>query len=178
MAEPSGSNGNVLAAPVVGIANEVWNQAAHSIRVDTSGYPPMVSKTVTYAAGANGTGDYDGTDMPDPLFTVSGQVMVAIIGVCSTTLTGAAATLKVGNATTTTRYIPSFTATTLTAGGTVDSTGLVTAGTAPVTTPNQTAFDTESIIATIGTADITAGVITYYCFYRPLSVGATVVAAA
>lgn len=35
MAEPAGSNGNTLAAPVVGVLNDVWDQASHSLRSGT-----------------------------------------------------------------------------------------------------------------------------------------------
>lgn len=137
----------------------------------------VVSKTVTYAGGTtNAPGNVAGTGNPNHDFTVTGQCLVAIIGVVSTTFVGTSATLKVGNATTTTRYMPSLTATTLVAGSTWDSTGLVTAGTAPKITPAQVAFNGEIIEDLTATANITAGVITYYCFYLPLSAGAKVVA--
>lgn len=177
MAEPKGDNGNTLAAPSVGILNDVWNQATHSIRVDSSGYTSNASKTVTYAgATPNDPGDFDGSGNPVNLFSVTGNVMVAVIAVCGTTLTGAGGTISVGVSGSTARFIPVTTGTTITAGRTVDITGLVAAGTAPVTTPNQAATNGQTIIGTVGTADVTAGSLTYYAFYRPLSAGATVTA--
>lgn len=136
----------------------------------------LVSKTVTYTNGANANGDFDGSGNPQNLFTITGQVLVAVIAVCSTSLTGASATIAVGNATSAARYLPQQTATNITAGKTWDITGLVSAGTAPNRTPNQVAFNTENIIATVGTADVTAGVLTYYAYWLPLSSGATLVA--
>lgn len=131
----------------------------------------VVPKAVTFtgAAGAGAIGTIN-------LFTVTGQVLMAIIGVSGTTPVGTGATIKVGNSTTTTRYLASETATNLVAGDTQDITGIVSAGTAPVTTPNQLGANTEVVIATIATANITAGQITYYLFYKPLSAGASVVA--
>lgn len=147
-----------------------------SLRTEPGGLGQFASKTVTYANGANANGDFDGSGNPQNLFTVTGQVLVAIIAVCGTSLTGASATIAVGNSTTAARYLPQQTATTITVGKTWDITGLVTAGTAPKTTPSQAALNTENIIATVGTADITAGVITYYAYWVPLSPGATLVA--
>jgi hypothetical protein len=168
------------------VAKEVANGLQLPVKavVNPDGTPitstsyPLAAKTVTYAGGTtNDPGDFDGTGSPQTLFTVTGQCLVAVIAECSTTLTGASATLRVGNSTTNTRYLPSTTGTTITAGKTLDLSGLVSAGTAPNTTPNQVAFDSEAIIATVGTADITAGVVTYYCFWKPLSAGAHVTAA-
>lgn len=135
-------------------------------------YAKQVSKAVTFTGAAS-----LGAIGTVPLFTVSGQVLLAVVAVCSTNLAGATATHRVGNSTTTNRYQAQVTATNIVAGDTIDLSGEVAAGTAPGTTPNQVAFNAESVIATIGTAAISAGVLTYYCFYRPLSAGATVSAA-
>lgn len=137
-----------------------------------STYSQTVAKTVTFT-GASGVGA-TGTVA---LFAVTGQVLLSVVAVCSTSLVGATATHRVGNSTTTNRYQAQVTATNIVAGDTIDLSGEVSPGTAPGTTPNQIAFSSESVIATIGTAGITAGVLTYYCFYRPLSAGATVTAA-
>lgn len=170
-------------AGMVAVQNPAFAGQSGVVVVNPDGsstsFTSSVAKTVTYAGGTtNDPGDFDGTDNPDPLFTVSGQVLLAVIAVCSVSLTGASATLAVGKSGSTARYLPSTTGTTIVAGKTLDSTGLVAAGTAPITTPNQVAFDGESVIATVGTADVTAGVVTYYAFFKPLSAGATVVAAA
>lgn len=132
----------------------------------------VVTKAITFDGTAN-----KGATGTVPLFTITGQALVAIVAVCSTSLVGATATHRVGNATTTNRYQAQVTATNIVAGDTIDLSGEVSAGTAVGTTPNQAALNSESIIATVGTAAITAGVVTYYCFYRELSKNASVAAA-
>lgn len=160
------------------IINDVYDSIAHQLRVGPSGGGQVVSKQITYAgATPNDPGNFGGTGTPYNLFTVTGQVLLAVIAVCSTTLTGASGTVSVGVTSSVTRFIPTTTGTTITAGRTVDLTGLVTAGTAPNVTPNQAATDAQVLIGTTGTANITAGVLTFYCFYRALSSGATVTAA-
>ena len=172
---PLGSNGNADASTASGVLNDVWDELAHALRIGPAGGGLVVSKSITFAGGTlNDPGDFDGTGTPWTLWTVTGNVLLAIIGVCSTTLTGAAGTLAVGVSGSTNRFIPVTTGTTIVAGRTVDITGLVAAGTAPNTTPNQAATNGQVIIGSTGTADLTAGVITFYCFYRPLSAGASV----
>lgn len=131
----------------------------------------LVAKTITFdgTAGNGATGTVN-------LFKITGQVLLSVIAVCSTGLAGATATHKVGNATTTNRYQAQVTATNIAAGDTIDLSGEVSAGTAPGTTPNQVAFNAETVIATIATAGVSAGTLTYYCFYRELSRNATVAA--
>jgi hypothetical protein len=126
--------------------------------------------TFTGAAGLGATGTI-------PLFTVTGQALVCVIAACSVNLAGATATHKVGNSGSTARYQAQVTATNIIAGDTIDLSGEVSAGTAVGKTPNQLAFNAESIIATIATAGITAGVLDYYCVWFPLSDDALVVAA-
>lgn len=167
----TGDNGNPQASPAVGVLNDVWDGIGHFLRVGPAGSGLSVSKAVTFtgAAGLGAVGTVS-------LFTVNGQVLIDIIAVCGTTLVGTSATIAVGNSTSTARYLPQQTATNITAGKTWDITGLVTAGTAPNTTPNQVASNAEVVIATVATANITAGQLTFYAFYRPLTAGATVTA--
>lgn len=167
----TGSNGNPDAVNEVAVLNDVWDAIAHQLRVGPAGGGIVVPKAVTLSNVAGG-----GAIGTVGLFTVTGQVLLDIIAVCGTTLVGTSATIAVGNSGSTARYLPQQTATNITAGKTWDITGLVTAGTAPNTTPNQAAVNAESVIATIATANITAGQLTFYAFYRPLSAGATVVA--
>lgn len=172
-----GINGNTDFGSTASILSDVWDQNSHTLRLGAGSGSLVASKAVTYSGGTlNDVGDFDGTGTPYNLFTVTGQCLVAVIAVCSTTLTGASGTMSVGVTGSVTRFLPTTTGTTITAGRTVDITGLVAAGTAPVITPNQATTNGQVIIGTTATADITAGVLTFYCFYKPLSVGATVVA--
>ncbi len=112
-----------------------------------------------------------GSDGFTNLFTVSGDVLMAVIGVCQTSLAGATATLKVGFSGNTAALVPQFTATSLAAHGVIDSTGITTS--APKTTP-AVVSSSQNVIATPATAAISGGKVNYYCFYIPLSAGATV----
>lgn len=111
-----------------------------------------------------------------PLFTITGDVLYAVIGICKTSLTGAGAKGEVGFAGNLAAAIPQFTAASLTANKIIDSTGIITPGTAPKTTPALAAAD-QTLEFTETDADITAGVIHFYCVYIPLSAGAKVTAA-
>jgi hypothetical protein len=106
------------------------------------------------------------------LFTVTGNVLVTVWGICDTSLTGATATIEVGVAGNTAALIAQTTATDLDDGDNwIDATPEVGVSAVP------SAFivnDGADIILTIATAAVTAGVIDFYCTFRPLSAGADV----
>jgi len=106
------------------------------------------------------------------LFTVTGNVLVSVFGVCDTNLAGAA-TFEVGVASNTAQLIAQIAnATTLDDGDVyVDADTEVGAGAIPAM---QVLNDGTDIILTIGAADVTAGVVDFYCLYRPLSSDASV----
>lgn len=138
----------------------------------------MVYKVMTFAgATANDPGDYDGTGNPATLFTVTGAVIVRLIAVCDTNLEGASATVEVGITGSTASLIPLTTATNIDANeiwhdATPDAAiELDSVSTAKILSNGQ------DIIQTVKTANITAGKITYYCLWRPISDGANVEAA-
>ncbi len=66
--------------------------------LDPARYRGPVIKTVTFAgATPNAIGDHDGTGDPVTLYTVTGDVIVKIIAVCTTSLSfDANATIEVG----------------------------------------------------------------------------------
>lgn len=137
----------------------------------------VVKKAGAVFAGgtANGHGDFDGTGNPYSLFVVTGVVEMRIFGVCSVDLAGATATLEVGVASNTAALIAQTTATN------IDQNDIWLSNSPGL---KAQAFGGESfivadatIIETAGTANITAGQIDYYCIWRPISDGATVVAA-
>jgi len=153
------------------------------IKLDGNGRPiygPMfafsVKKSVTFAGGTtNNLGDYDGTGNPATLFTVTGDVLVRVIGICKTTLVGAA-TLEVGVTNATASLLPQITnATTLVENECwADATPTLAES---ITLTYSAIGGGLDIIQTVGTANITAGVIDYYCFWQPLSDDGMVVAA-
>jgi len=142
-----------------------------SYGVVPGGLPFKAVKSRTYT-GTSGLGAQGATT----LFTVTGVVAVRVFGACSVDLVGAG-TLEVGIAGNTAGILAQIAdATTLDAGESyVDGT--------PATLE---AIDFSSgiiiaagqdIIETIGTADITAGALEYYCMWRPYSSNGSVVAA-
>lgn len=117
----------------------------------------------TWTFVEDGTGD----QAAHTLFTVTGNVLVQVFGICDTNLAGAG-TFEVGVAGNTAGIIAQIAdAEDLDDGDIyVDATPGVGAEALPG------AFiinDGADIILTIGTADITAGVVDFYCLWRPLS---------
>lgn len=100
------------------------------------------------------------------LFDVSGSALAAVILIGNADLTGASAQLKVGTAEDDDCFIPATTATSVTKGKTVDKSGVITPGTAPVTTPFAAVVDDDVINLTPATAPITGGSVTAVCFYQ------------
>lgn len=135
-------------------------------------------KTLTFAgAVTNDVGDFDGTGNPATLFTITGDVIVKVIGICVTTLTGAAATLEVGVVGNTAGLIAQTT------GTDIDANEIWHDAT-PDNEIELSSVLLEKIIAngldiinTVATANVTAGVIRYVCLWKPLSVDGNVVAA-
>lgn len=136
----------------------------------------QVSKTMTFDGGtANDPGDYDGTGNPATLFTVTGAVLCRVLAKCTTLLEGATATLEVGTAATTGGIIAQTTATNIDAKEIWhDTSPDNTIEASSVLTEN---IVTDDIIQTVGTANITAGVIEYTCIWYPLTPDSSVVAA-
>lgn len=142
----------------------------------TSPLPFRETKRMTFAGGTtNDPGDFDGTGNPATLFTVTGDVLVYIMGLCKTDLAGAA-TLEIGLVGNTAILLAQIAdATTLDQNENyLDATPAIGEGQAPVFHPISGGLD---IIQTVGSTNITSGVIDYYCFWRPLSSDGLVVAA-
>ncbi|MFA5377150.1 MAG: hypothetical protein WC455_15470 [Dehalococcoidia bacterium] len=141
----------------------------------------LVTKSVTFAgATGNAIGDHDGTGDPATLFTVTGDVIVKIIAVCTTDLTFAAnATIEVGTAAAT--------------GAIIATTDLTTQALAAREIWHDATPDAEiealsvskdfivtdgnDIVLTVGVANVNTGVIVFYCYWTPLSTTGLVVAA-
>lgn len=106
------------------------------------------------------------------LFTVTGNVLVNVFGICDTNLAGAA-TIEVGVAGNTAGLIAQVAdATDLDDGDIwVDATPAVGVEALPGA---KILNDGADIILTIGSTDLTAGVVDFYCVWRPLSAGSKV----
>lgn len=170
-------------ASVTGLLEVVMNaipngtdEAISSIASLFGELPNMVSKRMTFAgATTNDPGDFDGTGNPATLLTVTGDVELIVFGICKTDLAGANATLEVGVASGTAQLIAQTTATS------IDAKMAWNDATPGLTQAKQTSpvivGVSQNVIQTVGTANITTGVIDYYCFWRPLSTDGNVVAA-
>jgi len=121
----------------------------------------LLESTWTFVTGTTGaTGAHT-------LFTVTDNVLVSVFGVCDTNLTGAA-TLEIGVASNTAQLVAQIAdATTLDDGDVyVDAATEVGAGAIPAP---QVINDGTDIILTIGSTAVTAGVVDFYCLWRPLN---------
>lgn len=110
-------------------------------------------------------------------FTVTGTVLVKIFGVCQTLMdSGGAATIELGISGNTAALIAQTTATDLDQYETwQDATPEANPGAVDLTGRTFVITNGADVILTVGTADLTAGVIDFYCLWSPLSAGATVV---
>lgn len=108
------------------------------------------------------------------VFTVTGNVLATVFGVCDTTLdSGGAPTIEMGVTGNTAVLIPQSVAKSLADGEVwVDATMTrVGAGAIPAM---QVINDGNDIILTIASATVTAGKVDFYCLWRPLSDGASI----
>jgi hypothetical protein len=122
-----------------------------------------LESTWTFAAATTGS------IAAHTLFTVTGNVLVSVFGVCDTTLNDAGApTIEVGVTGNTAVLIAQSVAKSLADGEVwVDAT-MTRVGCGAVPTM-QVLNDGNDIILTIGTATVSSGVIDFYCLWRPLS---------
>lgn len=130
-------------------------------------------KVLTFDGGTlNGVGDISGTNNPATIFTVTGEVAIKLLAVCTTDLVGATATVEVGTALSTAALIAQTTATDIDANEIWhDATPDASVELFSVLAENIVAQDVELLGAT---ADITAGVIKFICLWKPLSADASV----
>lgn len=141
----------------------------------TTDWAASVDKTVTFTNSTNANGDYDGTGNPQTLFTVTGTVLLRVLAKCTTNLTSSSGTLEVGTALSTAGLIAQTTASAIDANeiwhdATPDSS-------IEATTVLTQKIVSQSVIQTVATADVSAGVIVYTALWYPLSAGSSVVAA-
>lgn len=132
------------------------------------GYLTRISKTITLD-GTNNLGELDQPTVT--IFTVTGEVQIlSLVPFCTVDLTSAGGgTLALGVVGATTLFLGATTATA------IDANEFWIDATTPA--PNGIALPaafkdiviTDNIVATVATADITAGAIRFDCYYLPLS---------
>ena len=144
--------------------------------VTSSDWSLQATKTVTFAGGTpDAAGDFDGTGNPVTLFTVSGSVLMRVLARCTTSLVGASSTLEVGTALSTTGLIPLTTGTNIAVNEIWhDATPDASVELSSVLTQKIVSQD---VIATVRTANITAGVMEFTCIWFPLTPDSKVTAA-
>lgn len=135
-------------------------------RVPIQGREPfLVTKSVTFTALGNGAvGAIN-------LFTVTGDNLASVFAKCATSLTGSGL-IEVGISGNTAALIPQSTGTDIDEGEWWIDT---TPGTIQAVPDAQ--LVSSNIIQTVSSDTITAGVLTYYCLYRPLSSDGRITAA-
>lgn len=124
----------------------------------------FISNTITFT-GATGLGEI-GTV---PIFTVTGEVLVAVLSAfCTTLLGGATATLALGVTGSTSLFIAATTATDIDANEFWNDTAPDANGIA-VPAAMKDIQITDNIIGTVATANLTSGVMRFDLYYMPLS---------
>lgn len=152
-------------------------------QVITGDYPFRTKRTITFAGGTTDAWGDDGGALDDSaIFTVTGLVFAKLVAVCTTNLTGDTATIEVGITGATAIFMPTETATQIDAG----QIWLNDAGNATyaIVGEEQAAADNmpeyllngNDIILTVKTANVTAGVLDFYCLWRPVSDDGAVIA--
>lgn len=114
------------------------------------------------------------------IFTITGDLLLQVFGICDVTLLGATATIELGVSGDTAGFIAQATATDLIADEVwIDATPTLTKEILdPAVVPRTWIVAAgQDAIMTIGTADLTAGDIDFYALWRPLSGDGLVVAA-
>ena len=126
--------------------------------------------TAFAGATANARGNVAGTGNPRTLFTVTGDVIVRIFGVCTTGLAGATGTVAVGVTGNTAAILPVTTGTDLIANEQWNDATPTELGAALLSGVGTFIVSNGlDIIETVATANITSGDIYYICLWRALS---------
>lgn len=121
----------------------------------------LLSSTWTFAAATTGAVG------AHTLFTVTGDVLVNVFAVCTTDITGSG-TGEVGTANNTAALIAQTTGTAIDANE-VWQNATPTAEVGAVVSTSKPIANGADIVLTIATNTFTAGVVTFYCIFRPLS---------
>jgi hypothetical protein len=147
---------------------------ANRVPITTDGL--ITKRSVTFLGGTTDAwGDADGALDGTAIFTVTGLVFAKIIAVCTTSLIGDTATVEVGITGDTAIFLPQETATQIDIGqiwiNDAANTTYAIAGEEAAAADNipEYILNGNDIILTVGTANITAGAIDFYCIWRPIS---------
>jgi len=157
---------------------KIADKVLHAVKNQNDLLAWRVAKKVASAftgGTANSHGDHDGTGDPYTLFTVTGDVAVkAVVGIVNVNVAGAG-TLEVGVAGNTAALIAQVADTTTLDDGDVLVDGTESVGVEAIANTGMFIInDGADIIETLGSANLTAGQIDWYCIWAPLEAGAAV----
>ena len=151
-----------------------FRRDANRVPIWTDGL--ITTKTITFDGATTDAWGEDGGALDGAaIFTVTGVVRARIFGICTTNLAGTG-THAAGIATATTIYLPTEAAVDINSGDFVINNATTTAfpilGEQAAAADNfpEYALNGQDIIMTIGTSDITSGVIDYYALWVPWSI--------
>lgn len=130
----------------------------------------QAEKDITFDGGTtNAIGDFNGTGDPFTVFTITGTIKLKLYAVCTTILAGASATLELGVSGNTAKLIAQTTATDIDANEIWhDATPDSAVELSSVSVENIIANGLD-VIGTVGTANITSGVIKFVALWKPVS---------
>lgn len=138
-------------------------------------------KTITFAgATADEWGNDGGALDGGAIFTVTGLVTARMVAECTTSLTGASATIEVGITGDTAIFMPIETATQIDAGqiwlNDAANAAYAIIGEEDAAADNLPLYmlNGNDIILTVKTADVETGVLDFYCLWNPISDDASV----
>lgn len=140
-------------------------------------------RTITFAgATADAWGNDGGALDGAAIYTVTGLVFVQLIAVCTTSLTGATATIETGITGDTAIFMPTETSTQIDSGqiwfndAANAAYGIIGGETAAAGNLPEYALNGNDIILTFKTADTETGVLDFYAIWRPISDTGNIVA--
>jgi len=153
---------------------DTFRRDANGVPIWTDGITSK--KSITFAgATADAWGNDGGALDGAAIFTVTGMVKLQLVAECTTSLTGAGATIEVGITGDTAIYIPIETSTQVDAGqillnDAANATYAIIGGeTAAAGNLPLYLLNGNDIIITFKTADTEAGVLDFYCIWTPIS---------
>jgi len=158
-----------------------FSRDANRVPIWTDGI--ITKRTITFAGATADAWGNDGGALDDSaIYTVTGLVFVQLIAECTTSLTGATATLEVGITGDTAIFMPTETSTQIDAGqiwfndAANAAYGIIGGETAAAGNLPEYALNGNDIILTSKTEDTDTGVLDFFCIWRPISDDGDVVA--
>ena len=158
-----------------------FSRDANRVPIWTDGI--ITKRTITFAGATADAWGNDGGALDDSAnFTVTGLVFAQLIAECTTSLTGASATLEVGITGDTAIFMPTETSTQIDTGqiwfndAANAAYGIIGGETAAAGNLPEYALNGNDIILTAKTADTETGVLDFFCIWRPISDDGDVVA--